>query len=84
VSLNETDFLYGYSKNYMYHLTNLLTLLFYEHDVTASECLKISKGKWGVRAMVFNATLKTSNILTLTVTGEGYSRNTAWAKNKNK
>ena len=27
-------------------------------------------------------TLKTSNIFTLTVTDEGHSRNTAWAKNK--
>jgi hypothetical protein len=34
--------------------------------------------------MVFNTTLKTSNILTLTVTDEGYSRNTALAKDKNK
>ena len=84
VSLNKSDLLYGYSKNYMYHLTNLRALLFYEHDVNESKCLKISKGKWDVRVMVFNTTLKTSNILTLTVTDEGYSRNTAWSKNKNK
>ena len=84
MSLNKSDFLYGYSKNYMYHLTNLWALLFYEHDVNESKCLNISKRKWDVRVMVFNTTLKTSNILTLTVTDEGHSRNTAWAKNKNK
>ena len=82
MSLNKSDFCYGYSKNYMYHLTNLWALLFYEHDVNESKCLKISKRKWGVRVMVFNATLKTSNIWTLTVTDEGYSRNTAWSTNK--
>jgi len=61
----------------MYHLTNLLALLFYERNVNESKCLNISRG---VRVMVFNATLKICNILTLTVTDEDYSRNASWAK----
>jgi len=28
----------------MYHLTNLLALLFYERDVNESKCLKFPKG----------------------------------------